>query len=608
MRRNKKKFVYARDMPSLMDFLKESVLKSGFKDLYDMLYYVGEKSTSPNKPVIYVSFTGNIKITPKRETELRRFLSRKAKLHLKRKSLNPASVELKKGETQQSLLPRAVLEKFQINLKNKSIYTEEDWSRLTTCENDNNRLRILITIFDAIIFTPEINQQLAIRSNNQLAKTINAKLLQFENFNKSLCKQFLEYDDTMRKIVNTLVNKMSEYTQVTYQNRTHTQHVFDFDAIIANIQKSSNDPIFIWSDITLLITLLEDYLEVAQELKNNFILLQKHLLLSQRVNENITEILKGINQEHREILLGGNRDTELINAILKAQKRVKSNLENMERSVAFFQNKLPAIIFHLSSVYQDSETIKKSEELQYAGARSEPIPIEYPSKPTENNHAQYTQTLFNTAFSEEPVNTSSTKESKAAAARLIAKQKKKEESRSSRTGQLTVFPNLKETNTNPTTSSNNQISLHLSRDSVELELTAHRLNNMNNVYISYDVPPWLTLTIDVKLRRFLATARRLKALQLNSLHQNGIKVYGLHMLIVKNIKHPGEHLLFLSHEFESKHIFVPEEIISHQKYEDLLNNKTLLEATNITARGKTRISQIINDADTTTPTMTKTSF
>ncbi len=64
----------------------------------------------------------------------------------------------------------------------------------------------------------------------------------------------------------------------------------------------------------------------------------------------------------------------------------------------------------------------------------------------------------------------------------------------------------------------------------------------------------------------------MKIIKKGSLGHNGIKIYGLDFLIIKNKKFPGEHLLYFSHpidEGNSGYIFILHAVISHVDYEKL---------------------------------------
>ena len=89
-----------------------------------------------------------------------------------------------------------------------------------------------------------------------------------------------------------------------------------------------------------------------------------------------------------------------------------------------------------------------------------------------------------------------------------------------------------------------------------------------------------------KFKAFQTTVLGGKLLSQDSLGKNGIKIYGLDCLIVKCKKFPAEHLLFIAHRIDNTedYVYLPHEIISHEKYEKLLNNKNMRVTTAVNAR------------------------
>ncbi len=275
--RLKLEFDHHRDAENLINFLEDQVSTTKFRKSKHMLK---SRDDAKNPTVIYLSFTENPKIDQKTERELISFLSKKIKLYLIRNKFNPNAVELRKGENQQILVPSEVLDQLQVKLKHKSDYTEAQWRYLTAYKNDDARLQMLRIIFKAIIFTSELNQQLPKSPNGQSAKSLTASLLQLSEFNGLLFfDQAPIYIFTMSCLTETLIARISELIQTDYQSDLIAYGV-NFETIIKNIKEKSDSPISTCSNLMLLITLLADYLEAAEDLKNKFIELQQHLSLS----------------------------------------------------------------------------------------------------------------------------------------------------------------------------------------------------------------------------------------------------------------------------------------------------------------------------------------
>ncbi|CDZ78392.1 hypothetical protein BN59_02702 [Legionella massiliensis] len=134
------------------------------------------------------------------------------------------------------------------------------------------------------------------------------------------------------------------------------------------------------------------------------------------------------------------------------------------------------------------------------------------------------------------------------------------------------------------------LSLRVQYNSQEIDISAYCLNNTSNLYISLDIEIEPKEEFDL----FKEVALRQKILTQDSLGQNGIKIYGLNCLSVKCKQAGGRRLIFLSHKIvgTDDYIYLPYEIVSHVKYERLLNNKQELRTLINNIREKNSVTSI----------------
>lgn len=125
--------------------------------------------------------------------------------------------------------------------------------------------------------------------------------------------------------------------------------------------------------------------------------------------------------------------------------------------------------------------------------------------------------------------------------------------------------------------------------------TKHQAHTIHCSPISKSLNLYFSFDIDIypmdEFTSFKKTALNEKKLQRSNLGSPGVKIYGLNCMIVKNKQYPGKHLLCIAHPIPGSegYVYLPYQIITHERYETLIKNEAELERVANQARASVTI-------------------
>jgi len=405
-------------------------------------------------------------------------------------------------------------------------------------------------------------------------------------------KNLITYANEMTNLLAIFSNRIKQYVIIitlTLDDRETT--LVDFDLLVKTIL---NNQYSLHKKSGLLLTvktLLEDSLEEFHLLlhKLNESLTQARAI--KKAYENFVDVFAGISNNDILVIMGTTQFFYGFNV-----NKVAVTIKNYEINLNIVQQNLSALDRGISYVKKGLSNInilicesKKNIEMKRNNIIQYEILNEYQNEDGDNdersenentNESSSEKSLEEISITRSPCTLFSepslTTQVKRLALEKIKKAEEKQDIRKHRKKNeqtnLTLSGNENQQN------DNDNFTIYLSHREETRVANIFPLAETKHLFLCCDMSFIKPNNAD-KLDAFQKTALLSKTLTRDSLGCNGIKIYGLDFLIVKCKAFPGEHLLCFPHRIgNTDHfVYVPAEIISHQKYEEYLNNRAALK-------------------------------
>jgi len=497
---------------------------------------------------------------------------------------------------------------------------------------------------------PELPQKIELLSNPQKIQYLRDLLLEKAIINDKLkiCFPFIESLQTSVKFtaldkcinhidsehskigdnvtiaVDNAILRINQHLRIYHlQTQDDESYINNWELLFAEIALQNISDRKKWYKIRFLHTLLEDVIEAHNEFIQQLKTLQNKFRVCLNSRYMITQALAGISQEDQIALLGSialnhaktlSMDEEIGSQIHTAIDRINSNLRTFSHALSITEKmiKVPLDSPHSKT---NSTQISPVKNIQQIGL-PDTSPTSTSSTASLSDTTAGTSAIADAATTEQlntdtPFsffeNSSSTSTNSITAAyKKVAKEKIAEMDRrteahenraknSSSSESMDAAEILSNKEKNPL-----QVYIHSQKDDKPKLVNIFCLAHTKHLYMTCDGD----ISPEDKFNAFKNVALQGKVLTQNSLGKNGIKMYGLDFLIIKSTQFPAEHLVFIAHQIGNTedYVYIPHEIISHQKYEKILNNRHLLENYAENARKSIRVDLTIGKMEhETTP-------
>lgn len=481
------------------------------------------------------------------------------------------------------LLPEII--KFSMKLFPYSNLTIQVWNELTKAISNKDRCANLRNLFYEICFANDINVPTWSFTD---CKYPDDYIVRFTQLDAGLDKQSILLIKNYSDIERRFFSRIPKSIKLPQEGADDWQR-FNLELVEFIFSKYKNQQL--WSQAQNIISFAQDTLEKLYEAEKevNTLIKETHrfvAIINLRAN-----LLNGIQPKFLPLLVGEEAVSNLPERLPSEENPIKKRLEdNISRinspcGLATNYMSLNSLVILIDTRIKEisfDDEIPVDDQIEYkltsiteSNESITPCPLknEEPKILVHNNTPSVSLTF----------------ECKREAQQLLALQEQRLAKKSNRKGTKAATDN-KESKSAPMDNTTTKIfSVTLTSGSSVQAVKAQSLVANANIYLSTDVIG--NIVIDEKMKAFLGTADRMKILKQFSLGKNGIKIYGLDLLIAKNKKFPSEHLIFISYPVENNngYVFLPYQIVKHHEYEGYLDDEIALEKLVSSARNAIKV-------------------
>lgn len=397
----------------------------------------------------------------------------------------------------------------------------------------------------------------------------------FLDWHKIVMSSLDRINGRMSNLMKTLTERVKQYVYLV----TDQEIIFNWKDLIKEIEESQKSFFEKSCQFLLIKTFLEDYADESSSLLPDMENQLNQLQAILKCHESIKNIFIGFSPEDVTRILAADQLFFKFNIdwVIDDIKDSQINIKYLQENI--LSADISIVVLEKKNLMAELKTDKENknkrrEPWQKEGIESEKNdlnevsnsiePVDSEGLSISNNHSL----LF--------VSPSVTQQYKSDARDKIQKEQNKELQRKQRKNNHSnsIFFSLPKEE-NQTEEETNKCILYILSNGKTIKSDMFLLAG-NFIYLCCDMQ-WVKGPKE-KLEAFQKTALLGKVLTRGSLGVSGIKIYGSHFLIVKCKAFPREHLLCCPHSLPgtNKIVYVPMNIISHQKYEEYLKDRNLL--------------------------------
>lgn len=452
--------------------------------------------------------------------------------------------------------------RFLISLLNALDVKYLDWLKLIHHLNNVQILELLKEFTSKAFFSNELRQFIKNDKNYSTAlKTLTEEIYE-------------EYADIHKKYNNVLYQTSTRLSNFINMDESITEDqtfCFSSNKIIQYITQDTGDYMDNWSRLRTVNTLTEFCIIKYNKFLNQIYMLQRKLTYIENACLIKDKIFTGIPVPDQVRLTGNSSlilDFPCVESVIDVYNVIVSLEESINISLKSTENTVNHISHHISKTIRPIENNANEKKVEI---KSQPVLNTNESSDSKTNTTDYPIHNNSFGFFSPPSSGSITSEIKANALQKIKEIERREEKHRNRNKceTLSIAPTEMETN--------NEFIISVTLSDQNQEFNIFPLKTTKHIYICPDID---SIFSDAnKCGAFKAIIGDARLLSQDSLGQNGIKLYGLDLMVVKCKAYNNERLLFTAHRIHhtNNYVFLCDGLVSHKEYELLLNNPKLLK-------------------------------
>lgn len=380
----------------------------------------------------------------------------------------------------------------------------------------------------------------------------------------------------MSALVDNLTKRIKQYSVGIIAQEEKT--IFYWEKIIKIIHESKKSLFEKSCQFQLLAAFMEDYIEEAKVLILKMEKDLNYLMALVKLYKDINQVFDNVSEIDVVRICGSNQLLNLFSVELaqEAIVMIVNNITHLKEAMAHFTSDIIMMDEEMEKIelLQSEVSIVKSAEYTKTQTLVQEIKSNKTNELSESISSPSSSIIANNHCTLFPSQYSLTHQYRNDALIKIKEEEQKERHRKNRKNGQTQPTVLSLPQSLNLQDEENKFTIYISSKDQTKEADVFPLSG-KFIYFCCDMQ-WVK-ALKAKSDAFQATALLGKVLRRGSLGVNGIKMYGSDFLIVKCKDYPAEHLLCCPFPIETnKLVYLPVEIISHQKYNDYLRNRSLL--------------------------------
>lgn len=455
--------------------------------------------------------------------------------------------------------------RFLVSVLTMSGIKLQDWLKQTEGLEDFDKYNLLLHYLDAIFYSPALFKLF----NFELSKSDVSASFALKVFCKQIADEYDRICAAIMKISDANYSYLSKLVEVSMEGTE--SFTFKWDDIFSCLVKEVRGNLVAeWSAVKSFETYAKSNIRKYTKLVNQLTELLKKVSFLKGIHSKKEKLFEGIPEIDRIKVTGDSAFFEnfpSIEMLERLDKEMRKDLAGQINNIYTNQYGIDQSMVYLKNHAVFGSAI--DEELPEERSESEEISSSSAGD-NEKNTSDSSSTMHLIQESSlglfAPNEPSTTKEAKLEALEKIKKSEQRQEMHGNRHEKKEVVNSIEKVKPH------NEYFISISTEEKKQEMKIIPVRNTKHLYLCTDLGEIFPSNLKEKIEAFQSVAEECRMLCQISLGQNGIKNYGLDLLVVKCKKYNNERLLFRAHRIQDTddYVYLADKLVSHEEYEEHL--------------------------------------